>query len=166
MMITVLGVDSGSLCTGFGVVQGDGRLHRALDWGAIRNPPAATQAERISAIYKGLRDVMRRFSPNVLALEGVFYCKNAQSALKLGQVRGAVMMAALEEGLEIREFSPAEVKVAVTGYGRAEKQQVQAMVKAILGLAKLPEPHDAADALALALCALSRRGWDSKVGGR
>jgi crossover junction endodeoxyribonuclease RuvC len=163
-LMIVLGVDSGSLCTGYGVVQSDGRLNRALDWGAIRNPPTATQAERITTIYKNLREIMRRFAPNIMALEGVFYCKNAQSALKLGQVRGVVLLAALEEGLEIREFSPAEVKLAVTGYGRAEKAQVQTMVKAILGLAKLPEPHDAADALALALCALNRQGGDRKVG--
>jgi len=162
----VLGVDSGSLCTGYGVVQSDGRLHRALDWGAIRNPPSATQAERLANICKNLREIMRRFSPSILALEGVFYCKNAQSALKLGQVRGVVMMAAVEEGLEVREFSPAEVKLGVTGYGRADKAQVQAMVKAILGLAKPPEPHDAADALALALCALNRQAWDRKVGVR
>jgi crossover junction endodeoxyribonuclease RuvC len=164
--LIVLGVDSGSLCTGYGVVQGDGRLHRALEWGAIRNPPSAGQPERLAGICRNLREVMRKFQPGVLALEGVFYCKNAQSALKLGQVRGAVMMTALEEGLEVREFSPAEVKLAVTGYGRAEKAQVQTMVRAILGLAKLPQPHDAADALALALCALNRQGWDKKVGRR
>jgi crossover junction endodeoxyribonuclease RuvC len=160
----VLGVDPGSLCTGYGIVQGDGRLHRALEWGVIRNPAESDQPHRIATVYKGLREIMRRCTPSVLAIEGVFYCKNAQSALKLGQVRGAIMMAAIEEGLEVREFAPAEVKVAVTGYGRAEKSQVQTMVKAVLGLAKVPEPHDAADALALAICALSRQAWDRKVG--
>ena len=88
------------------MVQGDGRLHRALSWGAIRNPPSATQAERLATISQNLREVIRRFSPRVLAIEGVFYCKNAQSALKLGQVRGVVMMVAIEEGLEVLEFSP------------------------------------------------------------
>ena len=160
----VLGVDPGSLCTGYGLVESGSRVHRALEWGAIRNPPSASQPERIAGIYRNLREIACRFKPHLMAIEGVFYCKNAQSALKLGQVRGAVMMAALEEGLEIREFSPAEVKVAVTGYGRAEKAQVQAMVKTILALPKLPEPHDAADALALALCALTREAWDRRVG--
>lgn len=160
----VLGVDPGSLCTGYGLVDGGARVHRAIVWGAIRSPSSASQPERLAGIYRNLREISQRFKPQLMAIEGVFYCKNAQSALKLGQVRGAVMMAALEEGLEVREFSPAEVKVAVTGYGRAEKAQVQTMVKTILGLPKLPEPHDAADALALALCALTRQGWDRKVG--
>lgn len=162
----VLGVDPGSLCTGYGLVESGPRVHRALEWGVIRSAASASQPERLAGIYRNLREIARRFNPQVVALEGVFYCKNAQSALKLGQVRGAIMMAALEEGVEIREFSPAEVKVAVTGYGRAEKAQVQAMVKTILGLSELPEPHDAADALALALCALTRQAWDRKVGVR
>jgi len=89
--------------------------------------------------------------------------RNAQSALKLGQVRGAVMVAAVGRGLDVMEFTPAEIKVAVTGHGRAEKVQVQRMVKVLLGLPGVPEPHDAADALAVALCALGRSAWSEKV---
>ena len=162
-MTVVLGVDSGSLCTGFGVVEARGSSYRALEFGAIRNPSTATHPERLGKIHEALREVIARHRPELLAIEGVFFSKNAQSALKLGQVRGAVMVTALQAGLEVREYSPAEVKMAVTGYGRAEKQQVQTMVRAILGLSSVPQPHDAADALALAICALNRRGWDGRT---
>jgi crossover junction endodeoxyribonuclease RuvC len=162
--MVVLGVDSGSLSTGYGVVEGDGRLHRALAYGAIRNDPGTGHPQRLALIRDKLREVIREYRPQLLALEGVFVSRSPVSALKLGQVRGAVMVTAMDEGLEVREFSPAEVKMAVTGYGRADKEQVQVMVKAILGLPKPPRPHDAADALALALCALNRQAWDRKVG--
>jgi crossover junction endodeoxyribonuclease RuvC len=159
----VLGVDSGSLSTGYGVVEGNGNRLRALDYGAIRNPSDREHPERLSLIYKGLRDLIGRHHPEVLALEQVFVARNAQSALKLGQVRGAVMVAGMESGLRVVEFSATQVKAAVTGFGRAEKAQVQFMVKTLLGLQKLPQPHDAADALALAICALTRSTWQAKV---
>ncbi len=164
--MVVLGVDSGSLCTGFGVVEGAGNVQRALTYGAIRNQSKTGHAERLAAIHNGLLSVIREYRPELLALEGVFMAKNAQSALKLGQVRGAVMVTAVAEGVRVAEFSPAEVKVAVTGYGRADKSQVQHMVKSILGLREIPRPHDAADALALAICALARGAWSSRVGSR
>jgi crossover junction endodeoxyribonuclease RuvC len=120
--------------------------------------------ERLASIVLGIREIIRRHRPSILALEQVFVSRNAMSALKLGQVRGAVMVVAVEEGLEVREFAPTEVKNAVTGYGRAEKTQVQLMVKTLLGLPQVPKPHDAADALALALCALARASWTNRVG--
>jgi crossover junction endodeoxyribonuclease RuvC len=161
-----IGVDSGSLRTGYGVVRGAGNRSRCLAYGVIRLQPSAPHPERLAAIHRGLKDLIREHRPDVLALEGAFFSVNAQSALKLGQVRGAVMVTAFMEGLEVREYSPAEVKAAVTGHGRAAKEQVQRMVKALLGLEAIPEPHDAADALALALCAIARSGWDAKVGPR
>ncbi|MGC8762096.1 MAG: crossover junction endodeoxyribonuclease RuvC [Acidobacteriota bacterium] len=150
-----LGVDSGSRCTGFGVVERRGGRDRALSYGALRLPGDLPHPQRLLRIHEALRDLIAEHHPDVAALEGVFVAGNVQSALKLGQVRGAVMVACAAAGLPLLEFSPAEVKTAVAGYGRAEKHQVQAMVKAILGLADLPSPSDAADALALALCALS-----------
>ncbi len=161
----VLGVDSGSLSTGYGVVEGSGNLHRALAFGAIRCKSDQPHPERLAAIHRAIREIIQTHRPQILALEEVFVARNAQSALKLGQVRGAVMVAAFEAGVEVLEFSATQVKSAVTGYGRAEKGQVQLMVKSILGLTKVPEPHDAADALALAICALSRRSWTARVGG-
>lgn len=151
-----LGVDSGSLSTGYGVVKAEGGLHRALEFGAIRNDPQTPHPQRLALIYGKLREVISLFHPDVLALEDVFVSKNVQSALKLGQVRGAVMVAAAEEGVTVVELAPNTVKAAVTGHGHADKAQVQFMVKAILGLKAVPKPHDAADALALAICALNR----------
>lgn len=154
-----LGVDSGSLSTGYGVVLAQGSVRRALDYGAIRNDARTPHPERLALIFRRLRDLIRQFRPDLLALEGVFVSQNVQSALKLGQVRGAVMVAAAEEGVPVVELAPNTVKAAVTGYGHAEKSQVQFMVKAILGLPTLPKPHDAADALALAICALNRSAF-------
>ncbi|MEW5763453.1 MAG: crossover junction endodeoxyribonuclease RuvC [Acidobacteriota bacterium] len=151
-----LGVDSGSRCTGYGVVEGRGPAHRALAFGAVRLSPDLPHSERLALIGERLRALIGEFHPEVLALEGVFMAENAQSALKLGQVRGAVMLTAAQVGVPVLEISPAEVKAAVTGYGRAEKVQVQKMVQAILGLPKPPTPLDASDALALAICALAR----------
>ena len=160
----VLGVDAGSLSTGYGVVEGTGSLHRAVEFGAIRNPSQREHPERLALIYRKIREVIRRTRPEFLAMEEVFLAKNPQSALKLGQVRGAVMVAATEEGLPVAEYSALEIKAAVTGFGHAQKEQVQFMVKTILGLAKVPQPHDAADALAVAICALHRSAWARKVG--
>ncbi len=159
----VLGVDPGSLSTGYGVVEGAGGRYKALSYGAIRNTSKTAHPERLRVIQCKILEVIREFNPSFLALEGVFVSKNARSALILGQVRGVVMVTAVSEGLEVREFSPAEVKIGVTGYGRAEKGQVQKMVQTLLGLSEIPKPNDAADAVAIALCALARAGWDSKV---
>jgi len=153
-----LGVDSGSRSTGYGVVESKGNRTICLGFGVIRNPSDAPHAERLRRIVEGLREVIRMHGPSLLALEDIFVGKNAQSAFKLGQVRGAVMVLAMEEGLVLREFSPTKVKASVTGHGRADKGQVQYMVKAILGLPTPPKPHDAADALALAICGIAHEG--------
>lgn len=150
-----LGVDSGSRCTGFAVVERREGRDRALAYGAVRLAAELSHPQRLLKIHERLRDLIVEHRPDVAALEGVFVAGNAQSALKLGQVRGVVMVTCAAAGVPLLEFSPAEVKTAVAGYGRAEKHQVQAMVKAILGLPTLPSPFDAADALALALCALT-----------
>ena len=151
-----LGVDSGSLSTGYGVVQAQGSTHRALEFGAIRNESGTPHPERLIRIFRRLQEVIEKFHPDILALEEVFVSQNIQSALKLGQVRGAVMVAAAGRGVPVLELAPNTVKAAVTGHGHADKTQVQFMVKTILGLKAVPKPHDAADALALAICALNR----------
>jgi crossover junction endodeoxyribonuclease RuvC len=155
----VLGIDCGGEYTGFGVVEmhSTGRLV-CLACGAIKLSPREPLAWRLSRIYDGLGAIIGEHHPNEVAIEGIFYALNVKSALKLGQVRGVAMLAAATAGLEVAEYSPLTIKSAVVGYGRAEKHQVQQMVTRLLGLVKPPEPMDASDALAIAICHLHTAG--------
>ena len=152
----ILGVDCGSERTGYGVVESDGRRHRLIAAGVIRVSPQKPFAERLRLIYVGVRDVLARDQPERFAVETVFHGVNAKSALKLAQVRGVVMLAAAEVGLAVEEYSPLEIKGSVVGYGRATKDQVQLMTASLLGLREIIEPHDASDALAVAICHATR----------
>ena len=151
----VLGVDCGTQCTGYAVVElcPDGQL-ASLTWGAIRLPARAPLPQRLSAIFDRLGEVIREQRPDQVAIEDVFYALNVKSALKLGQVRGVAMLAASSAGLQVAEYSPLSIKSAVVGYGKADKRQVQHMVAKLLKLPETPEPPDAADALAIAICHL------------
>ena len=151
----VLGIDCGGAYTGYGVVEmrSGGRLV-CLTCGAIKLSPRDPLARRLARIYDGLGALIVEHQPNEVAIEGIFYALNVKSALKLGQVRGVAMLAAAAAGLEVAEYSPLTVKSSVVGYGRAEKQQVQDMVTRLLGLDEPPEPMDASDALAIAICYL------------
>jgi crossover junction endodeoxyribonuclease RuvC len=151
----VLGVDCGTEYTGYGVVELclDGKL-MCLTCGAIKLSPREPMAERLSTIFDRLGAIIAEHQPDRVAIEGIFYALNVKSALKLGQVRGVAMLAASSAGLEVVEYSPLSIKSAVVGYGRAEKQQVQHMVTRLLNLVEIPEPPDAADALAIAICHL------------
>jgi crossover junction endodeoxyribonuclease RuvC len=148
----VLGVDPGSNITGYGVIDSDGRSYKVIEYAAIRSASRTTFAERLLAISRKLEEVIERLAPQACAVEDTFYSANVKSALKLGQARGAVLIAAARAGLEVFEYSPLEVKSALVGYGRAEKKQVQEMVRVLLGMTKAPEPLDASDALAIAIC--------------
>jgi crossover junction endodeoxyribonuclease RuvC len=151
----VLGVDPGSRTTGYGVVSLQGDRLRCVDCGAIATAKKGKLpgiAERLAIIYRELEALIRRVSPEVVVVEEVFYAANFKSALTLGHVRGVVLLAASQVGIPLMEYSPLEVKKAVVGYGRADKKQIQTMVKVLLNLQSEPEPHDAADALAIALC--------------
>jgi len=150
--VRVFGIDPGSERTGYGCVETDGRRHRLVTCGAISTAGATCFAGRLGVIHRGLADLLRECTPHVVAIENLFYATNVRSALKLGHARGVAMLAAVEAGVEVVEYTPAEIKRAVVGYGRAEKAQVQQMIKLLLGLSAAPEPHDAADALAVALC--------------
>jgi crossover junction endodeoxyribonuclease RuvC len=150
--VKIFGIDPGSERTGYGCVETFGSRHRVIMSGAIRTPPAASFPEKLLRIHRGLAALLGECRPDCVAIENLFHSANARSALKLGHARGVAMLAAVEAGLPVVEYTPAEVKRAVVGYGRAEKHQVQQMVKLILGLATLPTPHDAADALAIAIC--------------
>lgn len=151
----VLGIDCGGEFTGYGVVEQDDRdqLH-CIAFGAVRLNPKQPLPERLSRIFRELRDVIDTHRPEVAAIEDVFYAVNAKSALKLGQVRGVALLVASECGLTVAEYAPLAIKSAVVGYGKADKIQVQHMVARLLKLDLLPEPQDASDALAIAICHL------------
>lgn len=149
-VIRILGIDPGSRVTGFGIVDSDGRSSRHVDSGCIRMPTGELP-ERLGVIFGGLREVIDRHRPTVMAVEEVFMARNAASALKLGQARGAAICAAVHGGLEVHEYAPRAIKLAVVGTGAAAKEQVQHMIGLMLALEDPPAP-DAADALAVALC--------------
>jgi len=148
----ILGIDPGSGSTGYGIIDTDGSQHRVILYGAIKTHPKRPFHERLLKIYTDLCDVLSHEKADVMAIEEVFYATNVQSALRLGQARGIALLVAAQKGLDVYEYSPLEIKGAVVGYGRAEKTQVQTMVRLILNLSETPSPDDAADALAIAIC--------------
>ena len=154
----VLGIDPGSETTGWGVIEGDPRRYRLVEYGAVHAPPREKFAARLLKISDGVEAAIARFAPDVCAIEETFFSTNVKTALKLGHVRGVALLAAARARLEIAEYSPRLVKQTVVGYGAAEKHQVQEMVRVLLGLTRAPQPHDAADALALAICHLHHAG--------
>ena len=150
----IFGIDPGSARTGYGCVERVGSRQRLIICGSLAGSPRAAFPDKLKAIHSGLVALLDRHRPDCVAVESIFHAKNVRSALKLGHARGVVLLAAAEAGLPVVEYAPAEIKRAVVGYGRAEKHQVQQMVKLLLGLDKPPTPHDVADALAVAICHL------------
>ena len=148
----IFGIDPGSTRTGYGCVDSDGSRHRLIALGSISAPAGSTFPEKLRVIHTELVTLIRRHRPDSIAIEDLFHAKNVRSALKLGHARGVALLAAMEAGVPIAEYAPTEIKLAVVGYGRAEKRQMQHMVQMLLGLAEAPSPHDAADALAVAIC--------------
>lgn len=153
----VFGIDPGSERTGYGCVDSDGRQHRLVLYGAVRTKPSDAFADKLGAIHARLSALIADSRPDCVVIESLFHAVNVRSALKLGHARGVAMLAAVQAGVAVVEYTPAEIKRAVVGYGRAEKPQVQQMVKLLLGLPRVPQPHDAADALAVAICHLHAR---------
>ncbi len=154
----VFGIDPGSERTGYGCVDTDGRRHRLVVCGALKVPAGASFPERLRHIHEGLTALIAEHRPEMVAIENLFHSVNVRSALKLGHARGVAMLAAVQAGIAIVEYTPAEIKRAVVGYGRAEKKQVQEMVRLLLALDAPPAPHDAADALAVAICHVHNAG--------
>jgi crossover junction endodeoxyribonuclease RuvC len=151
----VLGIDCGTECTGYGVVDLDSRDKLGcICFGGIRLSRREPLPLRLSRVFDRLSELIEHHRPDRVAIEDVFYAVNAKSALKLGQVRGVAMLAASSQKIEVGEYAPLTIKSSVVGYGRAEKEQVQLMVARLLGLDTIPEPADAADALAIAICDL------------
>jgi crossover junction endodeoxyribonuclease RuvC len=150
--MVILGVDPGSLRTGYGAIDTDGRRHQLIETGFIGPSRQLSLPERLRLIHAGLSDLIARLNPDALAVEDVFHAANSRTAIVLGHVRGVVLLAGAQAGLPVHEFSPATVKQQITGFGRAEKGQVAFMVTRMLGLPGEGQAGDAADALAVALC--------------
>ena len=148
----VLGIDPGSQTTGWGVVEGDGRRYTLVAYGSIRAPSTQKFSSRLLKMCNGLEEVIAQHRPDACALEDAFLATNVKVSMKLGQVRGVALLVAEKAALEIHEYSPRLIKQTVVGYGNAEKHQVQEMVRLLLKLKSIPSPHDAADALAVAIC--------------
>lgn len=154
----IFGIDPGSRRTGYGCVERIGSRHALVACGSLSGPAAATFPDRLHAIHAGLAALLAQHRPDCVAIEDIFHARNARSALKLGEARGVALLAASEASIPVVEYAPAAIKRAVVGYGRAEKHQVQQMIKLLLGLDAPPSPHDVADALAVALCHLQTSG--------
>jgi len=161
----VLGIDCGTERTGYGVIESDGHTHRLISAGVIRTDTRSPLGARLQEISRQLRGVIAGDQPEAAAVEGVFYSTNVKTALKLAHVRGVALLLISEAGLELGEYSPLEIKTSVVGYGRAEKHQVQLMVKSLLRLEEPIASEDACDALAVALCHVTRRGMRHELEG-
>ncbi|HHW41580.1 MAG TPA: crossover junction endodeoxyribonuclease RuvC [Syntrophomonadaceae bacterium] len=148
----ILGVDPGVIFTGYGIIDADGKEVRVVDYGILEFGREFELPDRLDSVYRGITRICTSSRPDALALEDVFFNKNARTALTVGHVRGAVILAALHHGLDVFTYTPLQIKQTVTGYGRANKAQVQRMVQISLKLKVLPQPDHAADALAAALC--------------
>jgi crossover junction endodeoxyribonuclease RuvC len=148
----ILGIDPGTLVTGYGIIELSGGATRLIASGMVRNGSDRPMPERLKLIHESLVLVIQKYRPDQAAVETAFYGKNAQSALKLGQARGVAILAAVAGGLPLAEYSPREVKKAVVGNGNASKQQVQYMIRSLLGMTGAPAPYDVTDALAVAVC--------------
>ena len=147
-----MGIDPGSSCTGYGIIEEINSSLKVVHWGCVKSKPRQPFSQRLKFIYDELIMIIRKFNPDEVAIEDMFFATNVKSALKLGQTRGIAVLSAVNEGKLIAEYSPLEVKQSVVGYGRAEKTQVQDMVTSLLRLKEKPEPLDASDALAVAIC--------------
>jgi crossover junction endodeoxyribonuclease RuvC len=150
--VIVLGIDPGTAATGYGIVERNGNKLRLIDYGCFETVPADELPVRLLHIHQAITELIAEHKPELVGVERLFFNKNVQTAFAVGQARGVVLLAAAQAGVPIHEFGPHEVKIAVTGYGRAGKDQVQRMVQALLGMSVLPRPDDAADALAVAIC--------------
>jgi crossover junction endodeoxyribonuclease RuvC len=161
--VIILGIDPGTAALGYGVVERIGGRLRAIDHGCLVTSPDLPMPERLLAIHGLLDDLLSLHEPAIVAVERLFFSRNAQTAIAVGQARGVVLLAAAQHGKPVREATPNEVKSAIAGYGAADKEQVQRMVQLVLGMAELPRPDDAADALAIAVCIANRMGQTDRV---
>ncbi len=156
--MVVLGIDPGYAILGYGVVETRGTALRAIDCGVIETPADMPFPERLERLYLGTRQLVSKFGPDEVAFEELFFCRNVTTAIQVGAGRGVAMLSAQQSGLPLYEYTPMQIKLAVTGNGHADKKQVQHMVRALLSLKAIPKPDDAADALAVAICHANTMG--------
>jgi len=156
----ILGVDPGFAIVGCGIVDYIGNKFSTVHYSAVTTKAGVKLEHRLKSIYDGISDMIDTYKPDCMAVEELFFNTNAKTAIQVGQARGVILLAAVNKGLEVFEYTPLQVKQAVVGYGRAEKIQVQQMVKSILNLKEIPKPDDVADGLALAIC----HGHSYKIG--
>ncbi len=157
----ILGIDPGTATTGFGVIEKlkvQGQKLKVIDYGCIKTSMKFTTAERLEKIYNELNVLIKKHKPSTMAVEDIFFFKNAKTIIKVSQARGVILLTAAKSKIPIFEYTPLQIKQAITGYGRAEKNQVQKMVKILLNLKEIPKPDDAADALATAICCANSVG--------
>jgi crossover junction endodeoxyribonuclease RuvC len=150
----VLGIDPGTATTGYGLIKNEGGKEILLRYGVIKTSPSLDMPRRLVKINREYTDLLEEFHPDAVAIEEIFYHKNAKTVISVAQSRGVLLMTAAARNIEVAEYTPLQVKQAVTGYGNADKRQVQIMVQKILALDEKPQPDDAADALAIAICHL------------
>jgi len=148
----ILGIDPGLAIMGYGIIQYEGNRFKSVDYGAITTPSTMPTPIRLKTIYKELNEIIIKYNPDVVAIEELFFNTNVKTALLVGHARGVAVLSAANNDKEIFEYTPLQVKQGVVGYGRADKAQVQQMVKTLLNLSKAPKPDDVADALAVAIC--------------
>jgi crossover junction endodeoxyribonuclease RuvC len=148
----VLGIDPGLATTGYGLVEGDGQRLELVAYGVVRTPAKTPIARRLLQLHDELAEILREYRPDEAAVEELFFSTNARTAIVVGEARGVVILTLAEAGLPIAEYTPLQVKQAITGYGQADKAQVQQMVSLLLNLRYVPQPDDAADALAISVC--------------
>ncbi len=148
----ILGIDPGTGILGFGIIEANKNKTQIVDAGVIRTPVKEDDSVRLQTIFDELTDIIMQTKPIVMAVEKLFFAQNITTAMTVAQARGVVLLCGKQSGLELFEYTPLQIKQALTGYGRAEKKQIQEMVRVILGLKEIPRPDDAADALACAIC--------------
>lgn len=148
----IIGIDPGIAITGYGIIEYIGNRFKVIDYGACTTTPLLTLSERLLSISLQLKEIFEKYKPEVMSIEELFFNKNVKTALTVGHGRGVAILEAAKMGIEVFEYTPLQVKQAISGYGRAEKKQVQQMVKVVLNLDKIPKPDDVADALAIAIC--------------
>lgn len=148
----ILGIDPGTSLIGYGLIDFNGKNYQVLDYGDFRTPAKIINRYRVKLIYDYFDQLVKKYRPDKIALESLFFFKNNKTVIAVSEVRGVLLLVAASHGLQVGEYTPLQVKQAVSGYGRAEKSQVQKMVKLILELKEIPKPDDTADALALAIC--------------
>lgn len=148
----IIGIDPGIAITGYGIIDKTGNSYKPVNYGKITTEADASTFERLLLLYNNLVEIFAGYHPECAAIEELFFNKNAKTAMVIGQARGVAILAAANSGLQVFEYTPLQVKQAVAGYGRADKKQIQRMVKVLLNLKEIPKPDDVADALAIALC--------------